>query len=76
LPEIYERLAQDKQLAREIVQDLLNANFPESIHQDILEAIGIEFAIETRIVIARSPDFRDRILRAYEYSCAVYGFDM
>jgi putative restriction endonuclease len=76
LPEIYDRLAQDKQLAREIVQDLLNANFPESIHQDILDAIGIEFAIETRIVIARSPDFRDRILRAYEYSCAICGFDM
>jgi putative restriction endonuclease len=27
-------------------------------------------------VIARSPDFRDRILRAYEYSCAVCGFDV
>jgi putative restriction endonuclease len=76
LPEIYDRLAQDKQLAREIVQDLLNANFPESIHQDILEAIGIEFAVETRIVIARRPDFRDRVLRAYEYSCAVCGFDV
>ena len=76
LPEIYDRLAQDKQLAREIVQDLLNANFPESIHQDILDAIGIEFAVETRIVIARSPDFRDRILRAYEYSCAICGFDV
>ena len=76
LPEICDRLAQDKQLAREIVQDLLNANFPESIHQDILDAIGIEFAIETRIVIARSPDFRDRILRAYEYSCAICGFDV
>ena len=76
LPEIYDTLSQDKPLAREIVQDLLNANFPESIHQDILDSVGIEFAIDTRVVIARSPDFRDRILRAYEYSCAVCGLDV
>jgi putative restriction endonuclease len=76
LPEIYDTLSQDKPLARNIVQDLLNANFPESIHQDILDSVGIEFAIDTRVVIARSPDFRDRILRAYEYSCAVCGFDV
>ena len=76
VPEIYDKLSQDKHLAREIVQDLLNANFPESIHQDILDAIGIEFAIDTRLVIARSPDFRERILRAYEYSCAICGFDV
>jgi putative restriction endonuclease len=76
VPEIYDKLLQDKHLAREIVQDLLNANFPESIHQDILSAVGIEVAIDTRIVIARSPDFRDRILRAYEYSCALCGFDV
>jgi putative restriction endonuclease len=42
LPEVYDRRAEDKQLAREIVQELLQANFPESIHQDILDAVGIE----------------------------------
>ena len=76
LPEIYDTLSRDKPLARAIVEDLLNANFPASIHQDILGSVGIEFAIDTRVVIARSPDFRDRILRAYEYSCAVCGFDV
>jgi putative restriction endonuclease len=76
LPEIYDTLSRDKPLARAIVEDLLNANFPASIHQDILDSVGIEFAIGTRVVIARSPDFRDRVLRAYEYSCAVCGFDV
>ena len=76
LPEIYNKLSEDKHLVREIVQDLLDANFPESIHQDILDEVGIEFEIGTRVVIARSPDFRERILRAYEYSCAVCGFDV
>ena len=76
LPEIYNKLSQDKHLVRAIVQDLLDANFPESIHQDILDEVGIEFEIGTRVVIVRSPDFRERILRAYEYSCAVCGFDV
>jgi putative restriction endonuclease len=76
LPEIYKTLSEDKHLVRAIVQDLLDANFPESIHQDILDEVGIEFEIGTRVVIVRSPDFRERILRAYEYSCAVCGFDV
>ena len=76
LPEIYNKLLEDKNLVRGIVQDLLDANFPESIHQDILDEVGIEFEIGTRVVIVRSPDFRERILRAYEYSCAVCGFDV
>ena len=42
MPEIYDRLSQDKQLAREVVHDLLKANFDESIHQDILEALRIK----------------------------------
>jgi putative restriction endonuclease len=76
LPEIYNKLLQDKHLVRAIAQDLLDANFPESIHQDILDEVGIEFEIGTRMVMVRSPDFRERILRAYEYSCAVCGFDV
>ena|SRR5689334_25433543 len=76
LPEIYKKLSEDKHLMRAIVQELLDANFPESIHQDILDELGIEFEIGTRMVIVRSPDFRERILRAYEYSCAVCGFDV
>jgi putative restriction endonuclease len=57
-------------------QDLLNANFPETLHQDILDAVGIDFSADTGAVITRSPEFRDRVLRAYEYSCAVCGFDL
>jgi hypothetical protein len=46
-PPCDEVVAAKTQLAHEIVQDLLNANFPESIHQDILDAVGTEFTIET-----------------------------
>jgi putative restriction endonuclease len=74
--EVFDELSRNNGLAREIVQDLLDAHFPETIHRDILDAVGIEFSMETRVVIARDPEFRERILRAYEYSCAVCGFDV
>jgi len=75
-PEVQQELSRNKRLAGEIVQDLLSANFPETIHQDILDAVGIDFSAGTRVLIARSPEFRERVLRAYEYSCAVCGFDV
>jgi putative restriction endonuclease len=75
-PEGYQELSSNNRLARQIVQDLLDANFPETMHRDILDEVGIDFAVETRIVVARDPEFRERVLRAYEYSCAVCGFDV
>ena len=75
-PEVFDELSRNNGLAREIVQDLLDAHFPETMHRDILDAVGIEFSMETRVVIARDPEFRERVLRAYEYSCAVCGFDV
>lgn len=74
--EIHQQLIANKRLATEIVQDLLSANFPETLHQDILDAVGIDLAIGTRSFTPRSADFRERVLRAYEYSCAVCGFDV
>ena len=75
-PEVFEELSRNKTLARQIVQDLLDANFPETLHGDILDAVGIDFGVDARVVVARDPEFRERVLRAYEYSCAVCGFDV
>jgi putative restriction endonuclease len=74
--EVQQRLAKDPRLASAIVQDLLIANFPETLHPDILDAVGIELASGTRVAAPRRLDFRERVLRAYEYSCAVCGFDV
>ena len=56
-PEVFDELSRNNGLAREIVQDLLDAHFPETIHRDILDAVGIEFSMETRVVIARDRNF-------------------
>ena len=59
----------------EVVEELLTANFPSSIHEDILQSVGIDLSLseEER---KRDPAFREKILRAYEYRCAVCAFDV
>lgn len=73
--DIFQELQKDPQLFREIVEELLTANFPSSIHEDILQSIGIDLSVseEER---KRDPEFREKILRAYEYRCAVCAFDV
>ena len=75
--EIYERLRKDNQLFYAIVQEILNANFPSSIHEDILQGVGIDITTGKILKkILRDPEFREKVLRAYEYRCAVCGFDI
>ena len=80
---IAEQLQNDSRLVSEIIQSLLDAHFPSSIHEDILQAVEIESPLQ----ISRSqrrgskrrkrdPNFRPNILRAYEDKCAVCGFDV
>jgi putative restriction endonuclease len=53
-------------------------NFPETIHEDILQAVGIDLEEigETAGRVRRCPKFREKVLQAYEYRCAVCGFDL
>jgi putative restriction endonuclease len=75
--EICSALKKDKRTAYSIVRILLDENFPSSIHEDILQSVGINLNTEPRSESRqRSPDFRERVLRAYEYRCAVCGFDV
>jgi putative restriction endonuclease len=69
--EVHRELSRNNRLTFEIVQNLLSANFPETLHPDILDAVGIEFSACQPFVAPRSPDFRERVLLAYEHSCTV-----
>jgi putative restriction endonuclease len=59
----------------DIAARLLERHFPESIHPDILDAVGLTpgAAPAER---KRDPKFRQRVLVAYEWRCAVCGFDV
>ena len=85
LEAIAQQLQHDPKLASKIIHDLLYAHFPASIHEDILQAAGIEdilqaagieFSPQISKTQKRSPHFRANILKAYEYKCAICGFDV
>ncbi|MHB1167140.1 MAG: phosphorothioated DNA-binding restriction endonuclease [Carboxydocellales bacterium] len=72
--DIYSLLINDDNLVRDIAVLVLNEHFPETLHEDILTAVGLN--IERGSKRIRDASFRDRILQAYEYSCAVCGFNV
>lgn len=73
--EISYHLQRDSSLALEISENMLN-HFRSSIHKDISQAVGIEYPVDTPNRRKRDPNFRENVLRAYEYKCAVCGFDV
>jgi putative restriction endonuclease len=74
-PEVQAALRSDPSLVSEIAARLLENHFPESIHPDILASVGVTLLVG-KTTRKRDPQFRLRILTAYEYRCAVCGFDV
>jgi putative restriction endonuclease len=70
----YNILKDNKALIVEIASKLLNLNFPDTLHEDILTQVGLDLDLADKR--QRSPDFRLRVLNAYEYRCAVCGFNV
>ena len=70
-------------LVQATVSVLLEDHFPESIHDNILAAVGLELPepdkMADRPLITyrarrRDPKFRQIVLKAYEHRCAISGF--
>ena len=74
--EVANHLQTDSVLASEIIQRMLDGHFPPTWHEDILQKVGIELNPKGTIRQKRDPNFRTNILKAYEYRCAVCGFDV
>jgi len=76
--DVYNHLKCDKNLVFSLISQIINNNFPESIHADILQSIGLgsDLSSFSTNVIQRDAQFRDKILKAYEYKCAICGFDV
>jgi putative restriction endonuclease len=73
---IYKELSINSKLFAEVVGTLLETNFPASIHEDILQAVGIDLDVTLSAKAKRDPNFRERILTAYHFQCAVCGFNV
>lgn len=75
--DLQDLLARQPQHISEIAQLLLTANFPASLHQDILDAVGLEYeSLVTTARRRRDPNFRNAVLMAYQYRCAVCQLDL
>jgi putative restriction endonuclease len=72
--DLYEDLRSHPELVNRIAQQLLDAHWEPSYHDDILNAIGMPW-VTIRRARKRDPAFRDTILRIYEHRCAVCGYD-
>ena len=62
--DVKEALAADPLLVVQIASQILERHFPESLHQDILNAVGL--TLDTTSKKKRDPAFRQRVLKAYE----------
>jgi putative restriction endonuclease len=76
LPEIARALQEDPSLRRDVVAELLQRNFPDSVHEDLLAAVGLDSAEQPMAGPRRDPDFRAKVLRAYGHRCAICGYDL
>lgn len=79
--EVFDLIQSNSALVGQVARILLEDNFPQTIHQDIADAVGLDMGIHYQEDIMmkkrkRDPDFRRRILQAYNYRCAICGFDV
>jgi putative restriction endonuclease len=80
-PELVEALSADPSLVGLMARALLEANFEQSLHQDICQEAGLDLEVADlpvraeRALPARDPQFRLTVLEAYDYTCAFCGYD-
>jgi putative restriction endonuclease len=76
--DVHLALMEDQSLVQDIARDLLHSHFSETLHSDILGVLGL--SLDVGVAVARKskrdPEFRPRVLDAYEHRCAVCGFDV
>jgi putative restriction endonuclease len=66
----------DPGLVAQIAGRLLDQHFPDTIHADILASVGLSLRPDVSGEHKRDPQFRQKVLVAYEWRCAVCGFDV
>ncbi len=82
---VFETLKANPEFAFALAQEMVNAHFPETLHEGIFELIGMDKAADlaqiqhNRIWVQKSlrdPRFRERVLAAYGYRCAVCSYSV
>lgn len=79
LPEAAWRLLRnDATLCKQVVEHLLHNYFPASYHSELLEEVSLREYWESkkRLIRTRDSRFRTEVIQAYEYRCAICGYDI
>lgn len=74
-PDIIRELKKSTNLLSRLIQQILENNFPASLHEEIINRCGIKLTT-TQIRRYRSPEFRANVLDAYKNQCAVCGHSL
>ncbi|WP_445665532.1 phosphorothioated DNA-binding restriction endonuclease [Fodinibius sp. AD559] len=74
--EVYNFLKESPSVISSICSELLDAHFPNTIHEDIIHEAGVNLEDQTVSKKPRDPNFRLNVLQAYEHRCAVCDFDV
>jgi putative restriction endonuclease len=74
--EVLEIFDQHPDLISRLAEYILSSHFPDTLHSDILNSVGLSSSRSISPSRRRDPNFRPRVLNAYEYQCAVCGFSL
>ncbi len=69
----YQSLISNPELIEKIASKLIQDNFPDTLQEELFVRFGFEVDTSPK---QRDPSFRKNVLRAYNYRCAVCGFDL
>jgi putative restriction endonuclease len=74
---LWRQLVSDDALSTKLAQKLLDDYWPVSVHDDLLPALGVRAAgsVSSEAEDTRDKAFREKVMIAYNYQCAVCGFD-
>jgi putative restriction endonuclease len=73
--DLFDQLKARPEVVREIARDLLEGHFPESLHESICQAVGLDLSGISRST-KRDGAFRDAVVSVWDHSCAFCGYSV
>jgi len=71
----FELALHDPQIRSRVVNELLRMEFPETLHEEILQEVNLGHLVAAE-QSPRDPRFKSTVLRAYEDRCSFCGYDL
>lgn len=72
----YQSLKSSSVLQNDVIQDILNAHFPTSVHEDILSFFGLTITHKSTDPLKSISALRREVLLAYDQTCAISNFSL